>query len=106
MEQLEKELKLHKEGRHINNTHDGIESNNLISEETRRLKAENNVLQKKLAGKKNRHRFIIIILYLELSTKTVESISTASSSNESFQKEDVEVECEDNRYIYIPFNES
>ena len=37
----------------------------------------------------------------ELSTKTVESISTASSSNESFQKEDGEVECEDNRYIYI-----
>lgn len=40
-------------------------------------------------------------LLKELSTKTVESISTASSSNESFQRDDVEVECDDNRYIYI-----
>jgi hypothetical protein len=39
--------------------------------------------------------------FKELSTKTVESISTASSSNESFQKEDAEVECDDNRYVYI-----
>lgn len=30
----------------------------------------------------------------ELSAKTVESISTASSSNESFQKDDVDVECD------------
>jgi hypothetical protein len=34
----------------LNNSHDGIESNNLINEENRRLKAENNVLQKKLSG--------------------------------------------------------
>jgi hypothetical protein len=53
VEQLENELKLHREGRHIslNNTHDGIESNNFISEENLRLKAENNVLQRRLAGK-------------------------------------------------------
>jgi hypothetical protein len=37
----------------------------------------------------------------ELSAKIVESMSTASSSNESFQKEDVEVECDDNRYLSI-----
>ncbi|CAF3387402.1 unnamed protein product [Rotaria sp. Silwood1] len=84
VEQLENELKLYKEGRHTNqsNSHDNPDMINLIQEENRRLKAENNVLQKKLS---------------ELSTKTVESISTASSSNESFQKEDVEVECDDNR---------
>jgi regulator of replication initiation timing len=60
VEQLENELKLYKEGRHIslNNTHDGIESNNFISEENRRLKAENNVLQKKLAGKSKHSRII------------------------------------------------
>ncbi|CAF5024483.1 unnamed protein product, partial [Rotaria sp. Silwood1] len=77
VEQLENELKLYKEGRHTNqsNSHDNPDMINLIQEENRRLKAENNVLQKKLS---------------ELSTKTVESISTASSSNESFQKEDVE----------------
>jgi hypothetical protein len=39
--------------------------------------------------------------FTELSTKTVESISTASSSNESFQKEDAEAECDDNRYLYF-----
>ncbi len=52
VEQLENELKLYKEGRYtnLNNSHDGIESNNLINEENRRLKAENNVLQKKLSG--------------------------------------------------------
>ncbi|CAF2392737.1 unnamed protein product [Rotaria sp. Silwood2] len=84
VEQLENELKLYKEGRHanLNNSHDNTDTINLIHEENRRLKAENNVLQKKLS---------------ELSAKTVESISTASSSNESFQKEDVEVECDDNR---------
>ncbi|CAF0722314.1 unnamed protein product [Rotaria sordida] len=84
VEQLESELKLYKEGRHtnLNNSHDTADTINLIHEENRRLKAENNVLQKKFS---------------ELSAKTVESISTASSSNESFQKEDGEVECDDNR---------
>ncbi len=89
----------------MNNTYDGIESNNLINEENRRLKAENNVLQKKLSGRKNnisfqKHKQIFFFCFLkELSTKIIESISTASSSNESFQKEDVEVECDDNRYL-------
>jgi hypothetical protein len=47
-------LKFYKEGRHtnFNNSYDGTESTNLINEENRRLKAENNVLQKKLSGRK------------------------------------------------------
>jgi len=84
VEELEKELKSYKEGRRtsLNNSQDGSEFNQTSNEEIRRLKAENIVLQKKLS---------------ELSSKVVESISTASSSNESFQKEDIEIECEDNR---------
>jgi hypothetical protein len=104
VDQLENELKLYKEGRHtnLNNSHDGTDTINLINEENRRLKAENNVLQKKFAGKKTKYSLIFTlesILFEELSAKTAESISTASSSNESFQKEDVEVECDDNRYL-------
>ncbi|CAF2940230.1 unnamed protein product [Rotaria sp. Silwood2] len=51
VEQLENELKLYKEGRHanLNNSHDNTDTINLIHEENRRLKAENNVLQKKLS---------------------------------------------------------
>ena len=54
VQELENELKLYKEGRHtnLNSSHDGQEANNSILEENRRLKAENNVLQKKLSGRK------------------------------------------------------
>ncbi|CAM4864437.1 unnamed protein product [Rotaria socialis] len=84
VKQLENELKSYKEGRHTNQNHsnDTTDSMNSIHKENLRLKAENNVLQQKFA---------------ELSAKIGESISTASSSNESFQKEDVDVECDDNR---------
>ncbi|CAM4758560.1 unnamed protein product [Rotaria magnacalcarata] len=84
VKQLENELKSYKEGRHTNQNHsnDITDSMNSILKENLRLKAENNVLQQKFA---------------ELSAKVAESISTASSSNESFQKEDVDVECDDNR---------
>ncbi|CAF5088032.1 unnamed protein product, partial [Rotaria magnacalcarata] len=84
VKQLENELKSYKEGRHTNQNHsnDITDSMNSILKENLRLKAENNVLQQKFA---------------ELSAKVTESISTASSSNESFQKEDVDVECDDNR---------
>ncbi|UJR35387.1 hypothetical protein I4U23_028144 [Adineta vaga] len=84
VQELENQLKLYKEGRHtnFNVSYDAAENLSGIQEENRHLKAENNVLQKKIS---------------ELSAKTVESISTESSSNESFQKEDVEVECDDNR---------
>lgn len=84
VEELENELKSYKEGRRtsLNNSQEGNELNQVVNEDIRRLKAENTVLQKKLS---------------ELSSKVVESISTASSSNESFQKEDIEVEYDDNR---------
>ena len=104
VEELEKELKSYKEGRRtsLNNSQDGSEFNQTSNEEIRRLKAENIVLQKKLSGKtkiSKKKNNSIIYFQIELSSKVVESISTASSSNESFQKEDIEIECEDNRYL-------
>jgi len=52
-------LKLYKEGRYTssNHSHDGLETNNFTSEENRRLKAENNVLQKKLSGREKKRLF-------------------------------------------------
>ena len=92
VEELEKELKSYKEGRRtsLNNSQDGSEFNQTSNEEIRRLKAENIVLQKKLSGKtkiSKKKNNSIIYFQIELS------------SNESFQKEDIEIECEDNRYL-------
>ncbi len=54
-------MKLYKEGRHtnLNNSNDGTDMVNLINEENRRLKAENNVLQKKLSGRKEELIFLL-----------------------------------------------
>jgi hypothetical protein len=61
---------LYKEGRQtsVNTAHNGTDAVHHLNEENRRLKAENNVLQKKLAGKRaNRVQSLAMLLFFSLS---------------------------------------